>query len=231
MSPALLAACTGSTLALAEVYADALSAGMAFERITTPMRQAMFLANVGHESLGLKKTFENLNYRSGALISQFGRHRISIDDANRYGRSEDGRRPANQEAIANCIYGGDWGRVNLGNTEVGDGWKFRGMGLLGYTGRGNARALTKSLRAKYPQLNVPDFEEFPELIAEKQWAALSACNYVDVRNLNDFADAGNFDAYCDMINLGKRTDKYGDCEGWEDRLSRFDSAKVALRIA
>jgi putative chitinase len=231
MSPQLVAACTGSTLVLAEVYAGFLSAGMAFDNITTPMRQAMFLANVGHESLGLKKTVENLNYRSSALISQFGRHRISIADANRYGRSADGSRPANQEEIANCIYGGPWGRLNLGNTQPGDGWKFRGEGLLQYTGRGNARALRESLRKKYPLLDVPDFELHPEKIAEPQWAALSACDYVDMRSLNDYADAGNFDAYCDTINLGKRTDKYGDCEGWEDRLNRFNAAKVALRIA
>lgn len=230
MSPQLLAACTGATLARAEVYAGFLSAGMAFDNITTPMRQAMFLANLGHESLRLARTTESLDYRATALISKFGRHRISIDDANKYGRIE-GKQKANQEAIANCLYGGEWGKAKLGNTQPGDGWKFIGHGLIHNTGRANARAARERLRAKYPLLNVPDFEAHPELMAEAQWAALTACDYVSMRSLNDHADAGNFDGYVDVINLGKRTDKYGDAEGWSDRLELFGKAKVALRIA
>lgn len=80
---------------------------------------------------------ENLNYSTDALISKFGRHRISEADARKYGRS--GGRPANQEAIANAIYGGEWGRKNLGNTQSGDGWKYRGGGLPQVTGRANFR--------------------------------------------------------------------------------------------
>ena len=147
MSPQLLAACTGATLARAEVYASFLSAGMAFDNITTPMRQAMFLANLGHESLRLARTTESLDYRATALISKFGRHRISIDDANKYGRIE-GKQKANQEAIANCLYGGEWGKANLGNTQPGDGWKFIGHGLIHNTGRANARAAREQLHAE-----------------------------------------------------------------------------------
>lgn len=78
---------------------------------------------------------ESLNYSVEALLNKFSRRRISAADARRYGRS--GARKADQVAIANCIYGGDWGAENLGNTQPGDGWRFRGGGLPQTTGRRN----------------------------------------------------------------------------------------------
>lgn len=86
---------------------------------------------------------ENLNYKSSALISKF-RGRISIADANKFGRI-DGKQPANQNAIANIIYGGDFGRRQLGNTQPGDGWRYRGRGLVQITGRRNYDKLGKLL--------------------------------------------------------------------------------------
>lgn len=77
---------------------------------------------------------ENLNYSFAALTSKFP-NRISVADAQKYGRSA--TQPANQEAIANTIYGGNWGKENLGNTQPGDGWKYRGRGLTQITGRRN----------------------------------------------------------------------------------------------
>lgn len=77
---------------------------------------------------------ENLNYSVAALTSKFS-NRISVADAQKYGRSA--MQPANQEAIANTIYGGNWGKENLGNTQTGDGWKYRGRGLTQITGRRN----------------------------------------------------------------------------------------------
>lgn len=77
---------------------------------------------------------ENLNYSVAALTSKFP-NRISVADAQKYGRSA--MQPANQEAIANTIYGGNWGKENLGNMQQGDGWKYRGRGLTQITGRRN----------------------------------------------------------------------------------------------
>lgn len=81
---------------------------------------ASFLANINVESAGLTVLTENLNYSTEALISKFGRHRISIADAKKYGRNAS--HPANQEMIANILYGGEFGSKNLGNTEPTDGW-------------------------------------------------------------------------------------------------------------
>lgn len=77
---------------------------------------------------------ENLNYSVEALRSKFG-NRISAADAAKYGRTA--MQKANQEAIANIIYGGEWGKQNLGNTQAGDGWKYRGRSLTQVTGRRN----------------------------------------------------------------------------------------------
>jgi len=77
---------------------------------------------------------ESLNYSVEALIAKFG-NRITREQANRYGRSKS--QVADQQAIANIIYGGTWGAKNLGNTQPGDGWNFRGRGLAQVTGRGN----------------------------------------------------------------------------------------------
>ena len=77
---------------------------------------------------------ENLNYSTEALRAKFG-NRISASDAQKYGRNSS--HAANQEMIANIIYGGEWGKSNLGNTQPGDGWKFKGRSLTQVTGRRN----------------------------------------------------------------------------------------------
>lgn len=78
---------------------------------------------------------ESLNYSVAGLLSTFGRHRISASDAQRLGRK--GKRPADQVAIANIIYGGTWGMANLGNMKPDDGWRYRGGGFPQITGRAN----------------------------------------------------------------------------------------------
>ncbi len=103
-----------------------------------------WLGQMHHESQGFSVLTENLNYTVDALIAGFGRHRISVADAQTFGRIDKvvgGRktvvRKANQSAIANLLYGGEWGRVNLGNTKPGDGWKNRGSGIKQITGAAN----------------------------------------------------------------------------------------------
>lgn len=92
-----------------------------------------FLATVFYESNYLSDLSENLNYTSDALLKRFSRQRISYEEAMKYGRTP--YKPAYQEAIANCIYGGKWGRENLGNFLPGDGWHYRGQGAIQLTGR------------------------------------------------------------------------------------------------
>lgn len=111
--------------------------------IDTVRELASFLANIAVESQDLTKLEENLNYSVDGLLKTFGRHRISADQAKAYGRTP--TRRADQEKLANILYGGEWGRENLGNTMPGDGWKFRGCGMKQITGRDNFERCAKAL--------------------------------------------------------------------------------------
>ncbi len=134
----------------AEVTEKAFSAG--FSELDD------FLGQVLHESAMLERLEENLNYSVDALLSKFGRHRISEADARKFGRIT-GTQRANQVAIANTLYGGKWGASNLGNTQPGDGWMFRGSGPIQVTGRGNFAALEKA--TGLPLVKNPDLLRRP----------------------------------------------------------------------
>ncbi len=119
---------------------------------------AQFLCQMDHESQGMARKVESLNYSADALKNMFGRHRISLADADRFGRTAS--HPANQNAIANIIYGGDFGRKQLGNTQAGDGWRFRGRGGLQVTGRDGYRQVGKIIGQ--PLEAHPELAETPD---------------------------------------------------------------------
>ena len=96
---------------------------------------AHWLGQMHVESAGFTTMVESLNYSVEGLLKTFGRHRISEADARKFGRAPG--RPANQSALANILYGGAWGKANLGNVRPGDGWLFRGSGFKQITGRKN----------------------------------------------------------------------------------------------
>lgn len=101
---------------------------------------AYALATAWHETGGeMSPNVESLNYTVAGLLNTFGRHRISRADAERLGRKpgEPALSLARQRAIGNILYGGTWGRDNLGNTEPDDGWTYRGRGMAHDTGRRN----------------------------------------------------------------------------------------------
>jgi len=147
-------------------------------QVNTVLRLSHFFAQIKQES-GLKPIEENLNYSVESLISLFGRHRISVSDAKKYGRV-DGKQKANQEMIANILYGGEWGKENLGNTKPGDGWKYRGRGFKQITGRANYRSLSDDTGI--------DFINNPDLLLSEVDAMVSALWFWNKHNLNSLAD-------------------------------------------
>lgn len=184
---------TGAKREHAELYLPFLQGTCKAFDINTPRRLAGFLSQIGHESEHLSNIEENLNYSVEALL-KFGRHRISEADALRYGRDDKTGQRADRVAIANCIYGGDWGREKLGNTQPGDGWKFRGRGLKQLTGRDNY------LRYGYSvDENVIDF---PDRLFMPVNAALSAGWFWWVNRLNQIADRGDVPAMTKVVNGG-----------------------------
>jgi len=198
---------------LAAVWISPLNRTFLEYRIDTPLRQAHFIAQVGHESNGFKSLRENLNYSVEGLLKNFSRARISEADAKRYGRTD--KQPANQEMIANAVYGGDWGLKNLGNSQAGDGWKYRGAGLIQLTGRANFVKANKALNF--------DLVNRPERVAEDNLiAALAAGWYWEENGLNILADKD------DMLAITKKIN--GGTNGLDDRKQRLVVAKKALGI-
>lgn len=171
--------------------------------ITSPLRVWHFLAQFAHESNDFKSFTENLNYTPEGLISTFGTARISLAQAQKYGRV--GSKPADQEAIANIVYGGEWGRKNLGNTLPGDGWRFRGRGGFQTTGRANYE--------EYKRETGIDVVSNPDLMATINVAIDSAGLYWKKRNLNALADKNDIEGITKKINpkmlgLDKRKNKF-----------------------
>jgi putative chitinase len=97
------------------------------------------IPNLLVECMEFTKFGESLNYSINGLLNTFSRSRISLADCNKYGRI-DGKRAADQVAIGNIIYGGDFGRKNLGNTLPTDGYLLRGSGEIQLTGYSNIKA-------------------------------------------------------------------------------------------
>lgn len=120
------------------------------------------------------------------------------------------------------------GRIDLGNTQPGDGYKFRGHGWIQTTGRSNHCRVRNRLHERYGS-DVPDFEAEPEKLALPKWSALSAADYWDDHGLNEYADAMNFQAVCGVINTGRASSPVTRINGWQQRLELYTAAKEALK--
>lgn len=90
----------------------------------------------------------------------------------------------------------------LGNVEPGDGTRYLGRGLIQITGRANYRMCTERMAGLLYGVSVPDFEEQPTLLERPDWAALTAALFWKQKNLNRFADSGDFAELTRRINGG-----------------------------
>lgn len=106
------------------------------------------------------------------------------------------------------------GRKDLGNTEPGDGFRFRGRGLIQITGRGNYTAAGRALGA--------DLVRQPELLESPSLAARSAGWFWSTHGCNVYADSGDFIALTRRIN--------GGLNGLADREKRWKAAQIAMGI-
>lgn len=167
MSPNQFQRAAGISAELAARWFKPITDAMAEFGIVTPTQQAMFIAQTGHESKGFTTLAESFNYTPEALLSTFG-NRISKDQAALLGRTAD--HPARQEAIANLVYQGRYG-----NKLPGDGWKFRGHGLIQVTFLDNHKACGKALGL--------DLVANPDLLLIDTNAARSAGWYWQSRNI------------------------------------------------
>ena len=183
---------TGATRAHAELYLPFLQGTCKAYDITSPKRIIGFLSQIGVESAGLSQIEENLNYSVAGLLRTFGRHRISAEDAHAYGRRRG--QAADQKELAIILYGGEFGRKNLGNTGVSDGWLYRGRGLKQLTGRWNYAACGKAIGE--------DLIARPDRLLLPVNAALSAGWFWASKGLNAVADKGDVAEMTRIVNGG-----------------------------
>lgn len=183
-------------------FCDQLNISMPKYEINTPLRVAMFIANVGEESGQLNNTHE--------LWGPTHQQTLYERDFTKPWRT--GLLKTDRNYVA----------YNLGNSEVGDGFHKRGHGLLQTTGRNNLLALSKVFGI--------DFVAHPELLEGAVWACESAGYYWHNSGCNQMADKIDFDGACDLINIGRKTNTIGDSIGYANRLAYFNKAKEILGI-
>ena len=154
----------------ADVFISPLNLAMDEFEITTPLRIAAFIAQIGHESGSLRYVRE---IASGAAYE---------------------------------------GRKDLGNTQFGDGIRYKGRGLLQITGRANYFTVSKALGV--------DFIANPELLETVENATRSAAWWWNNRKLNELADRKLFDKITKVIN--------GGTNGQEERRAIYAKALNGL---
>ena len=165
---------------VARVFVPVLNTAMSRYQIVGAERIAAFIAQVGHESGHMTRLVENLNYGAEALRRNWP-SRFNVELASAVARKP--------EQIANIAYGN-----RMGNTAPGDGWKYRGRGLVQITGKNNYRACGEALGL--------DLIAQPELLEKPQYGCMSAAWFWASNGLNTLADAGKFDAITQRINGG-----------------------------
>lgn len=200
---------TGCSIVRAQQWLPHLLAAMARFEINTPLRQAAFLAQIGHESGGLLLMSENLNYSADGLQKVFGKYFPTRQMAEMYARQP--------QKIANIVYAN---RMGNGDTASGDGWNYRGRGPIALTGRNGYIAAGKGIGL--------DLVNDPNSVCDPRVGSLVAGWFWSANNINKFADAQDFDGVSDVVNIGRKTKTQGDSIGYAHRLSLYKAALEAL---
>lgn len=156
----------------------------------TPLRLAHFLAQILHESGGLTLQVENLHYSAPRLPKVWPKRFQPI------GPLDPAAFAGNPEKLANEVYGG-----RNGNSLPGDGFRYRGRGLLQLTGRANYRKATLMLRRF--QAEGPDFEAEPDLVFSGVWCLAVAAAIWEASGCNPHADLDSITRVTQAINGGQ----------------------------
>lgn len=180
--------------------------------IVEPIQKAHFLAQIAHESNGFRHLEENLNYSAKRLLEVFPKY-FNAASAELYAR--------NPEKIGSRVYAN---RMGNGPEKTGDGYLFRGRGLIHCTGRNN---YTLFSLAYYGDTRV---QRQPDLLLDPHVAADNAGWFWQRNNINALVDEDSILACladCDDIKSVTRAVN-GGYNGLEDRKHWLALAKEAL---
>ena len=192
----------GVTEDRAEKYLSAMNEALAEHGIDTPLRVAHFLSQVLHESGKMKFVEENLNYSADGLSKIFGKYFKTPADTQAYHRKP--------EKIASRVYGN---RMGNGPENTGEGYRYRGRGLIQLTGKNNYRAFSDWIK--------DDVVADPDRVAN-QYVVHSAVFFWTKNNINALADQD------DVVRVTKRIN--GGTHGLDDRKAILAKAKTLLNI-
>lgn len=202
----------GITQQRAQQWLDPLNAAMAEFFINTPLRQAGFIAQLGHESLRFTRVVESLYYRDAARLAMIFRSDLDLNKNRKIEQSELALAQqfvGRPEATANFVYANQGGN---GSESTGDGWRYRGRGLIQVTLKNNYRACGQALGI--------DLLNNPDLLLDPVNAARSAAWYWYQHGCNAPADAANVVEVTRKINP--------ELVGLNDRAMLFEKARRAL---
>lgn len=186
-----------------DYYYDALQKVLPEYKIDTPLRICHFLAQILHESGHLKYKSENLNYSAESLLKVFPKYFKTKEIAQQYARKP--------EKIANKVYAN---RMGNGDEASGDGWNYRGRGLIELTGRSNYKICSQDLNI--------DFVKNPDwIIINAENCIRTACWFWNKHKLNELADKD------DIVTITKRIN--GGLTNISDRCKILNLAKNVIK--
>lgn len=188
-------------LHIGEQWVDALNETFQRFNILTPLQQASFIGQCGHECGNFKTLEENLNYKAETLMKLWKTRFPTIEIANEYAR--------NPKKIANKVYAS---RMGNRDESSGDGFRFRGRGCIQLTGHANYFHAGQACGE--------DFVMNPDLVATPKYAAMTAGWFWDTHKLNKFADIRDFTMMTKKIN--------GGTIGLNDRIKHINHALEVL---
>jgi putative chitinase len=169
--------------------------------IATPICQAAFIAQCGHESGNFKKLEEGLSYSADRLMKVWPKRFPTLESAQPYAR--------NEKALANKVYAN---RMGNRDEASGDGYRFRGSGWLQLTGHDNFYHSGKACGV--------DFVMNPDLVRTQQYAAMTAGWFWSTHKCNEKAQAQDWVGLTKIIN--------GGTVGIDDRIFRTQQALAVL---
>jgi putative chitinase len=169
--------------------------------IVNELRLAHFLAQTATETGGYKYLEENLSYTAVGLMATWPTYFPTEQSTKGFVK--------NPEALALKVYSN---RMGNGPPSSGDGWDFRGRGLIQLTGRNNYAA--REGESGVPLLSMPDLAADPGL------SVRLACLYWTSRGINAAADADDLKKVRRLIN--------GGSNGLEDAKIHLIRAKNVL---
>jgi putative chitinase len=215
MNNATFIRATRTSKGSASIWLTPITNAMNRFQINTPIRQAAFLAQVGYESGGfpLPPIAESFNYSVARLPRVF--RELSPEQCLALGRQpgETSVPQARQQQLANLVYENRYGN---GPASSGNGWTYRGSGLIQITFRDNFNAAGQALGI--------DLDTYPDLVRnDPGTAALVAAWYWQSHGCNELADTGDFDRITEKINPAM--------EGEPGRNDAFAVASKALGVA